>query len=74
MSAIPQNVLESQQATLNNLFAAQGQLLQGFEKAGWSEPESAAQLAGTSGWPIPASYQRQRRARRCGPVAKRGQA
>ncbi len=32
MSAIPQNVLESQQATLNNLFAAQGQLLQGFEK------------------------------------------
>ncbi|MBP6622144.1 MAG: phasin family protein, partial [Alcaligenes sp.] len=30
--AIPQNVLESQQATLNNLFAAQGQLLQGFEK------------------------------------------
>lgn len=32
MSAIPQKVLETQKATLDNLFAVQGQLFQGFEK------------------------------------------
>lgn len=32
MSAIPQNILDSQKAALNNLLAVQGQLFQGFEK------------------------------------------
>lgn len=32
MSAIPQNILDSQKAALNNLLTVQGQLFQGFEK------------------------------------------